>query len=160
MKAVCDTSPLILLGKISRMGLLPRLYDKVIIPSSVLAELDMKPGEEAKQVHGMLQTQKFCLHKASKKILSELPSDLGVGEREAIALAIETKVDLVILDDQQGRSVAFEKGLSTTGTIGVIIEGREQGLITSVRREMDHLIEAGMWIDEKFYHRVLQEFGE
>jgi hypothetical protein len=33
-------------------------------------------------------------------------------------------------------------------------------MIPSVRRELDCLIEAGMWIDEVFYHRVLQEFGE
>ena len=92
--------------------------------------------------------------------LSELPTDLGAGERETIALALETKADLVILDDQQGRSMARGKGLSTTGTIGVLIEARERGLITSVRREMDHLIEVGIWIDEKFYHRVLQEYGE
>lgn len=33
-------------------------------------------------------------------------------------------------------------------------------MIPSVRHELDHLIEAGMWIDEAFYHRILQEFGE
>jgi len=33
-------------------------------------------------------------------------------------------------------------------------------MIPSVRHELDHLIEAGMWIDETFYHRILQEFGE
>lgn len=78
---------------------------------------------EAKEVFGMLQSQKFRLHKASQKTLSELPMDLEAGEREAIALA-------------------------------------SGGLITSVRREMDHLIEVGTWIDEKFYHRVLQEYGK
>lgn len=33
-------------------------------------------------------------------------------------------------------------------------------MIPSVRCELDRLIEAGMWIDEAFYHRTLQEFGE
>lgn len=75
-------------------------------------------------------------------------------------MALETKVDLVILDDQQGRSVARERGLLVTGTVGVLIEARERGLIPSVRHELDRLIEAGMWIDEAFYHRILQELGE
>lgn len=46
------------------------------------------------------------------------------------------------------------------GTVGILIEAGERGIIPSVRRELDHLIEAGMWIDEAFYHRILQEFGE
>jgi predicted nucleic acid-binding protein len=35
-----------------------------------------------------------------------------------------------------------------------------KGLIHSLRNEMDRLIEAGMWISEIFYHRILLEFGE
>jgi len=95
-----------------------------------------------------------------KRTLEELPSGLGRGEREAIALALETRADLVVLDDQQRRRVAREKGLSVAGTVGILIEAREQGRIPSVRRELDRLIEAGMWVDGAFYHRILQEFGE
>lgn len=40
------------------------------------------------------------------------------------------------------------------------IEMLIQGLLPSIRRELDRLVEAGMWLDELFYHRVLQEFGE
>jgi uncharacterized protein len=65
-----------------------------------------------------------------------------------------------MLDDQRGRRIAREKGLSVTGTVGVLIEARGRDMISSVQRELDHLIEAGMWIDEVFYHRILQEFGE
>lgn len=89
-----------------------------------------------------------------------LSPDLGIGEREAIALALEVTADFVILDDQQGRRVVHEKGLLATGTLGILIEARERGMIPSVRCELDCLIEAGMWIDEVFYHRILQEFGE
>jgi len=42
----------------------------------------------------------------------------------------------------------------------LLIEAREKGLLPSIRRELDRLIEAGMWLDELFYHRILQEFGE
>ena len=75
--------------------------------------------------------------------LAELPIDLGQGEREAIALAIDSGADLVILDDQQGRLVSRDKGLSVTGTVGVLIEAKERGFIPSLRPEMDRLIEAG-----------------
>jgi hypothetical protein len=83
-----------------------------------------------------------------------VPADLGDGEREAIALAIETEVDMIVLDDQQRRTVARVRNLAVTGTIGVLIEARGRDMIPSVRRELDLLIEAGMWIDEAFYHRI------
>jgi predicted nucleic acid-binding protein len=67
---------------------------------------------------------------------------------------------MIVLDDQQGRNVARERNLAVTGTIGVLIEAKGRDMIPSVRRELDLLIEAGMWIDEAFYHRILQEFDE
>jgi uncharacterized protein len=62
----------------------------------------------------------------------------------------------VILDDQLGRRVSRENGLSITGTVGVLIEAKEQEIIISVRRELDNLIEVGMWINEAFYRRISQ----
>lgn len=160
MRIVCNTSPLILLAKIGRLDLLTRLYGEVFIPSSVLSEVEAGPGKEPEQIRALLESGKSQLHQASRRALEMVPADLGPGERETIALALATKVDLVILDDQQGRRVARERALLVTGTVGVLIEARERGLIPSVRHELDRLIEAGMWIDEVFYHRILQELGE
>jgi len=132
----------------------------VIIPALVLDEVAVKPGNEVEQIQARVQSQKFQLRRATKRTLEILPGDLGLGEQEASALALETTADLVILDDKQGRRVACERDLSITGTVGVLVEGRERGLIPSLRQELDHLIESGMWIHEAFYHRILQEFGE
>ncbi len=160
MRVVCNTSPLILLAKIGRLDLLAQLYEEVIIPASVMDEVGAKPGKKVEEIRALLQNQKLQLRNAMKQTLEELPEDLGVGEQEAIALALETKADLVILDDKQGRRIARERGLSVTGTVGVLVEARDRKVIPSVRQELDRLIEAGMWIDEVFYHRILQEFGE
>lgn len=160
MRAVCNTSPIILLAKIRRLELLTQLYREVLIPSSVMGEIEVSPSEEAMQVRSLLQEGRFQIHEATNQALERIPADLGRGEREAIALALETKVDLVILDDQQGRRIACERGLVVTGTVGVLIEARERGLVSSVRHELDRLTEAGMWINEAFYHRILQELGE
>jgi predicted nucleic acid-binding protein len=157
---VCNTSPVILLAKIGRLELFSGLYDQIIIPASVLDEIEAKPSKETKRITALVKNRTFEVQRASRKILEGLPADLGAGEREAIALAVETQADLVVLDDQQGRRTARERGISVTGTVGVLIEARERGIIPSVRRELDRLIEAGMWIDEVFYHRILQEFDE
>jgi predicted nucleic acid-binding protein len=131
-----------------------------MIPKAVADEIGTKPGEENDQVQALLKKGTLQLKQVSEKILAELPIDLGRGEREAIALAIDLGDDLVILDDQQGRLVSRDRGLSVTGTVGVLIEAKERGFIPSLRPEMDRLIEAGMWINEVFYHRILKEYDE
>jgi predicted nucleic acid-binding protein len=160
LKIVCNTSPLILLAKIHRLDTLIRLYSELMIPKAVADEIGTKPGKENDQVQALLKKGALQLRQVSAKILAELPIDLGRGEREAIALAIDSGADLVILDDRQGRLVSRDRGLTATGTVGVLIEAKERGFIPSLRPEMDRLIEAGMWINEVFYHRILKEYRE
>lgn len=160
MKVITNTSPLLLLAKIRRLDLLRQLFDEILIAGAVYEEINAKLARETKEINVLIQTKVIYLRKARTDIVKNLPVDLGKGERETIALAIETNADLVVMDDQEGRRLARSQGLSITGTVGVLIEARERKLISSIRQEMDHLIEAGMWLDEGFYHRILQEFDE
>ncbi|WP_162892261.1 DUF3368 domain-containing protein [Salinibacter ruber] len=47
-----------------------------------------------------------------------------------------------------------------TGTIGVLVEAQPAEHVGSLRGELDRVLEAGLWISESFYERLLQEFGE
>lgn len=160
MRVICDTSPLILLVKIGRLELLFQLYGQVLVPVSVLDEIRGRSTEETTAIESLVENQALEIQRGSPEALERVPADLGAGEREAIALAMETEADIVVLDDREGRRVARERDLPVTGTIGILIEARARDMIPSVRRELDRLIEAGMWIDEAFYHRILQEFDE
>ena len=44
----------------------------------------------------------------------------GRGEAEAIALALELRVDLLLMDDRRGVKTARGKGIEITGTLGVL----------------------------------------
>ena len=160
MRVISDTSPLILLAKIGRLELLFQLYGQVVVPVSVLDEIRGRSTEETTAIESLVENQALEIQRGSPEALERVPADLGAGEREAIALAMETEADIVVLDDREGRRVARERDLPVTGTIGILIEARARDMIPSVRRELDRLIEAGMWIDEAFYHRILHEFDE
>jgi predicted nucleic acid-binding protein len=54
---------------------------------------------------------------------------LGPGEREAIQLAAEQDADLLLIDERKGRLEAKRRGLLTTGTLGVLLNGDELGLV-------------------------------
>lgn len=111
MSAVCNTNPLILLAKIHRLDLLPQLYDEVLIPAAVLEELAVRRGQEVRQVRALLRRRQLQVRTVTKRMLKGIPAEMGAGERESLALALESEADLVILDDRQGRRIAREKGL-------------------------------------------------
>jgi predicted nucleic acid-binding protein len=58
--------------------------------------------------------------------------NLDPGESSAIALALETKEPLLILDDAQAREFALELGLTITGTLGILIAAYRQGIIADI----------------------------
>jgi hypothetical protein len=149
-----------LLSKIDRLEVLFQLYGKVLAPKAVRDEVQAGSDELALFLTELIDSQKLKVQKVGEHYLQNIPEAMGPGEREAIALALQTNADLIVIDEQVGRTVSRDNGLKTTGTIGVLIEAQTRGLVVSMREELDKLIESGMWISEIFYHRLIQEFGQ
>jgi predicted nucleic acid-binding protein len=160
MTIVCDTSPLLLFARADRLGLLPALYQRLVVPGAVLQEVNVQADEPARQIRVHVQQDVFQRKEAQGRSLDALGENMGRGERAAIALARELDAELVVLDDEQGRKEARRHGLSITGSIGILIEAKERDVIASVRRKLDRLVEEGLWIDEQPYDRVLREHEE
>lgn len=159
MNVVCNTSPLLVLANIQRLGLLTQLYARLVIPGAVCDEIGAKADDAAAQMQALVATPLVTVQRATPQTLAGLPVDLGPGEREAIALALETAADLVVLDDQAGRRLARARGLQVTGTVGVLIEARSRGLLPALRPELGRLRDAGLWMADAFYQRLCQAEG-
>lgn len=54
---------------------------------------------------------------------------LDEGERAAIALAVAIGAELILIDDRAGVAVAHHRGLTVTGTLGVLDLAARRGLI-------------------------------
>lgn len=156
MNVVCNTSPLLFLATIQRLALLAALYQAIRIPVAVLAEVHGKTDDAAAQIQASSATPPFVVQAATSTTLARVPATLGAGEREALALAMDTAAALVILEDQEGRRLARTLGLAVTGTAGVLVEASTCGLLPSLRTALDHLRHAGWWITEAFSHRLCQ----
>jgi len=50
------------------------------------------------------------------------------GEAEVIALALEKKTDLVLLDKKEAREVAEKLGFRVLGTVGLLIGAKQEEL--------------------------------
>ncbi|MCP4403667.1 MAG: hypothetical protein GY801_40975 [bacterium] len=53
---------------------------------------------------------------------------LDLGEQEAIALAISHSA-LLLMDEERGREIARQHGLTVKGTLGILIEAYRKDLI-------------------------------
>jgi uncharacterized protein len=71
-----------------------------------------------------------------------LATALGDGEREALALAVETPNSLLIMDDGRARRIGRLLGLTMTGTVGVLARAKREGLIPQLAPMLAQLSEA------------------
>lgn len=157
MIIVSDTSPINNLAAINQLNLLQQLYSTVIIPAAVYRELTDPnfpvAGATEVQTLDWIQTRQIT----NLAMLETLSQDLDPGEAEAIVLALEIGADRVLIDERRGRLIAERLKLNYTGILGILIEAKRRGLILSVKPLLDALInQAGFWVAESVYNRVLQ----
>jgi predicted nucleic acid-binding protein len=123
---VADTGPFHYLILIEAVGLLPKLYDRVVIPSAVLAELTHPKAPVAVKTWAAALPSWAEVRTASH---AELDDILDPGEAEAIILAEQLKADSLLLDEMEARREALRRGLPVAGTIGVLEKAAERNLI-------------------------------
>lgn len=164
MIVVSDTTPVISLMKAGQLELLRQLFGVVYIPEAVYRELTDNEAfsEEVRMVQGceFLYVQKVDNGK-SVAILQNF-TGLDAGESEAIILADEMNSDLLLMDEHKGRQVAKKLGIRITGTIGILTQAFDEGMLTKedVERCIERLKESGIRISEKLYQRLNMEMGK
>ena len=90
---------------------------------------------------------------------TNVPQRLHLGECEALALARELDAVLLI-DEREARRAAQQYGIAHFGSLRVLAEAKERGLILTVKPVLDALIAAGTFISEGLYRTFLRTMGE
>lgn len=155
-KVVVNTTPLIALAEVGQLELLHKLYSEIYIPDAVMEETESEPART-------LVTNAEWIRKKSI-ICSERKSLFGArlhaGEVEVMILAEEESADLVIIDDNTAKKTAKYLGFNVTGTLGVLVKAKQEGMIEEVGSIMNKMIEDGFFIDEKTRGIILRMAGE
>ena len=136
MVIVSDTSPVTSLIQIGRLELLTQVFGQVVVPKTVYDELCKVPGQQA-----VIDQQNwlFIDHAKDHSHVKILENELDAGEAEAIVLALELKADYLVIDEFKGRSKAEEIGLKIIGSLGVLLQAKQIGLIPAVKPLIDDI---------------------
>lgn len=155
-KVIVNTTPIIALADIGYLDILQKIYTEVIIPEAVYAEILSEPARSQVSAAKWIKVQKVTNEKA-KSLFS---ARLHAGEVEVIMLAQESGADLLILDDNAAKKTAKYLGLTVTGTLGVILRAKRDGIIDVVKPLIDSLVKDGLYVSNEVQNYVLTEAGE
>lgn len=125
MIVIANTTPLNYLILTGLVDVLPRLFMEVLIPEAVYVELQREETPEA--VRQWIRSRPTWLQVKPVHLADTLSIKLHPGERDAILLAKQEGIKLVIIDESRGRRAAKQERLQVVGTLGVLYEASKKG---------------------------------
>jgi len=147
---VSNSSPIIALSGIGQLELLKQLFTQVVVPPAVARETSISNQIDWITVVPLAQPLASGISGAG----------LGLGESEAISLAMEHGATWLLIDDKPARRLAAQLGLPILGTLGVLLACKRRGLLPNVRPSIDAIIQFGFRVSPALRKRVLEDAGE
>jgi predicted nucleic acid-binding protein len=157
---ISNTTPLSNFLHLGQIGLLEQIFKQIYIAEAVKKEIDAFFQNNMSWCDCL---NKFVIVKRvkSKAFLKQLLTTLHIGEAETICLCLENDTHLCLMDDKDGRNIAQINSISISGTLGILIHAKNNGLIKSAKEYMDRLKnDHHFWISEHMYSRVLRLTNE
>jgi len=157
MIAVVDASPLCYLVLIGEIDLLPQLFSRVMVPQAVILELRHEDAPDV--VRNWASNLPLWISvEETPDVISAGMEKLQAGERAAIFLAESIKAAIIVIDEKAARLVAGQRGLSVTGTLGVIGEAATRGLV-DLTRAIDRLRRTSFRCSPALFKATLERYG-
>lgn len=156
MTVICDTGPLIYLVRIGHLSLLKEKFDSITIPEEVYREVCVKgrgkPGAKEIEQADWIDTKEVD----DKVLVDLLRVELDRGEAEVITLAKQVDAKRVVIDEKIPRKKLKSMDFQVVGTVGLLVWGSQNGLVSDLKGSLDELRDKGMWISDELYEKALE----
>jgi predicted nucleic acid-binding protein len=157
---VSDTSPIRAIACLGLMAQLGKMFDQVLMPAAVATELAVEvPGV------GSVNPSDWpfiVIAEPEAGAVGRLGLlHLGRGEAEAIALAVDRRIEVLLADDWGARQAASSCGLTPLGVLGLLVRAKQQGHVGAVAPSIDRLVrDISFRISPAVRQEVLRMAGE
>jgi predicted nucleic acid-binding protein len=157
---VTNTSPLLaIIAATGGLDILHGLYARVVVPREVQDEI-LTVGITAFGVAAFQQADWLDIQERLAITSPILASSLDRGEAAVIQLAQELGIQTVCIDETVGRRIARLSGLAVTGSLGVLVRAKREGLLDSVTFAIDRMRIRGIWISDELRELALEQSNE
>lgn len=154
-----NTSPLIFLTKVGLLDLLQLLSEEVVVPAAVWTEI---------QQYGVMDVTVQALVQSNWLVVVETPPvpepisacNLDPGESAVLAWAYVHPGTEVIVDDLAARRCAAALGIPVRGTLGLVLTGKQRGIIRAARPILEQLRQSGLYLSDRVMNQALALVGE
>ncbi len=161
MMVVADTTPLIGLATIGRLGVLQELFEEVFIPQAVYDETVTHGRIDGRARHEVEKASWIRVIQVKDRLAVDLLLDeMDLGEVETIVLAVEMKADWVLMDERKGRRKLTQLSIPKIGTLGILLRAKELGMIQNLEKEIAELQKTGFVISQSVIDEILKAAGE
>jgi len=164
---IISASPLIILGKLNKIGILKNIYDSIEIANEVYQEAVLnginKNSRDAFIIKQHIDNKDIKVIKLEEKISTKAKKisiiyNIDIGEAETIALALQLNKKDVIIDEISAREAAKAFGIKPIGTLRVLLIAYKDGLLK--KAEIKELISEMENSKYRFSPKVLIEFWD
>jgi len=135
---------------------LPAIYGRIVIPPAVHAEVTVRGIGVAELAQATWLHVQRPRDAAAVRTLSGV---LDPGEAEAVPLAVELHA-LMLIDDRRARRRAAQMHVACLGTVGIVLEAKDTGLIDAVGPLLHELVDAGVYLDAALIVHARRVAGE
>ena len=159
MKIVSDAGPILSFARAGRLEILRQVVGELIIPQAVVDELAVRGRGRSGTDEIELGTWIKRENVQDRSVVEQFSGKLGLGEREALALAKQASAPL-LLDEREARKEAMRLGIAHLGSLRILKEAKDRGIISEAKSVLDELIASGTYISDALYQDFLREVGE
>lgn len=159
-RIVINTGPLIaLVAALGDLKVLRPLYSEVIVPFEVCQEILAK-GTHCFAVSQFNEADWLKKWPKDIEISHYLRNSLDLGEASVIQMALDEGCQVVCIDETVGRRIAKLNGLMLTGTVGILLRAKKEGLSFSMKDVIQRMTSKGVWLSEGVIDFALSQAGE
>jgi len=148
-EVLVDTSVLITLDNIGRLDLLCEVYGSITVTPEVSQEFG-EPLPEWVKVQAPTHSE----------TIRALSAVVDQGEASLIALALECKNPLILLDDLKARKLATRLELRFSGLLGVLLKAKQQKILPAVQPLLNDLKAKRFRLSPEMERTLLKLAGE
>lgn len=142
---VVNASPLIILGKIGQLALLPQMAESLVVPTRVADEVIAGPETDPAR-QWIAGPGKSHVRDAGTLDPIIASWDLGRGESHVLTWALRHSGFEVLLDDFAARKCATALSIPVRGTLGVLLLAKRDGHLAELSPVIERVLRAGLHI--------------